>query len=66
MQNKDKVELVLQSDLSSSYIAREIGVTRQYVSQLRKSKEKIDRISFGLSEKLIALYDKGAISNDRN
>lgn len=60
MQNKDKIELILQSQMPSSDIARAVGVSRQYISQLRKGRVQIERISFGLSEKLVALYDKEA------
>ncbi|MCW0953016.1 XRE family transcriptional regulator [Weissella ceti] len=58
MDMRSKIQWVLDSDMSAYYIMKETGVSDSKISRLRNGKNTIDKMSFGMAEKLAELCDK--------
>ncbi|QVK12803.1 XRE family transcriptional regulator [Weissella ceti] len=58
MKLRDKVQAVLDSDLSSYALNKEYGINASKIGRLRSGKNSIDDISLAFAEKLEEVYDK--------
>lgn len=58
MKTKDKVQAVLDSDLSQYAISKQTGVSQGSLSALRNGTKAIGKLSLDTAQKLADLYDK--------
>ena len=61
MKLKEKVQAVLDSNLSQYEINKKTGVCQSSLSALRNGKKEIGNLSIDTAQKLADLYDEGVV-----
>ncbi|MFG5565841.1 hypothetical protein [Enterococcus sp. DIV1444a] len=58
----EKIEKLIDMDLTSYRIAKETGISTQYIDKIRSGKTAIENIGLGKAEALVKYFDE--VSND--
>ncbi|EGO5190441.1 XRE family transcriptional regulator [Enterococcus faecalis] len=53
----EKIEKLLDMDLTSYRIAKETGISTQYIDKIRRGKTAIENIGLGKAEALVKYFD---------
>lgn len=54
----EKIEKLINMDLTSYRIAKETGISTQYIAKIRSGKTAIENIGLGKAELLVKYFDK--------
>ncbi|MGC5864865.1 XRE family transcriptional regulator [Enterococcus faecalis] len=54
----EKIEKLIEMDLTSYRIAKETGISTQYIDKIRRGKTAIENIGLGKAEALVKYFDE--------
>ncbi|EGO8594491.1 TPA: XRE family transcriptional regulator [Enterococcus faecalis] len=54
----EKIERLIEMDLTSYRIAKETGISTQYIDKIRSGKTAIENIGLGKAEALVKYFDE--------